>query len=593
MARTLVLKWNGQYPSTEVIFKADTSDPSTLDFSTLPYQTVWSNISTNNNGTWVAQGETGGIGYSTDDGDTWTGLSYETEFDFTLAAKPNTNGTDGRPEVTYTPYPKSLYFDGSQFVMYGWSVSESLPGVAWTSPDGFTWTLQDLPNGGLAYHNNTHTTYGGAIPQYVIHDRDRQGRYPFLIGNFYQYPSPRTEYSLGVEDAALGTWSDVGFETELQSRDGTSAPYWAFSPFAADAGESSFWYPHRYGFEYVGGQGYPVNFKKNRYKTDGSNLITVGDKSVYQRRIVTYDIGHWDTTPVLNTGSGYMEIPWPDAIVGYSFNLDDGWFPQEVVFTGDYWIGAGGMLNPSSGVIDKWAYGISTDGGATWDITEEPAYNSDVPRCSSPECWDMQFDGQYIWYFGRERSQGILDAMCVWGVYDTLAATPSWEFFWETGGLGFGESECGFNVLSSFIYTDVTPVISITCEDATTHTGRVLRTNTVLNLGDIVDLDYRNIRGSASVSIDSITNIYKFNSISFSTSAIKIGQKNLLLTETEIVKVRGMPLGVGGRFAQLNHYVRNIYGDHPVVYLPLNDRDEDINGTPQNSETDDLQQEVF
>lgn len=598
MATVLVLKWNGAYDSTSVVHRIDSSDPSTLDARTLPWTTKWGAISTDNNGTWVMQGQTEGIAYSTDDGVTWTGLEYETEFDFTLSPKPDTGVNDGRPEVTYTPAAvrHSLFYDGTRFVMFGaaYIYGNNNLGVAWTSTDGITWTLHDLPNGGLAYHNNTHTAYGGVIPDYITHDKDRQGRYVFYAGNFLQYPTPHTDYAIGLETDSLGIWNDTAYETALQSFDGHASPTWIYRPFASDQGEGS---PGRYGMEYVGGQGYGVDYKKNRFKTDGSNLLMVGEKRYYQRSISSYSIGHWDLTPELNPDSGLMEIPYPELQGGYTFNIEDRWLPQEVVFTGDYWIGAGGMLDLTTGTINSWGYGISVDGGITWSITEDSTYESDIGRCSQPECWDMQYDGRYVWYFGREPGVGsnpvILDPINVWGVYDTQAATPSWQFYGEGSQLGFCESECSYNVLDSFIYTDLDPVISITCEDATTKMGRVLRTNTTLNLGDITNLEYMNIRGSTPISLTGTADVYKFNVISFSTSNIKIAQKNLLLTETEIVKVKGMPLGVGGRFAQLNHYVRNIYNDNPIVYLPLNDRDEDISGTPQNSETDDLQEEVF
>lgn len=587
MATLLAFKWNGAYPSTSVIFRFSSADPSTYDVGTLPWTVNWAGISTNGNGVWAVAGSTEGIAYSTDDGFTWTGLDYASTFNFTLPAKPDTGVGDGRSAVTISPISDSLFYDGSKFVLYGYSINA--PGyVAWTSTNGSTWTVNDL--GAIAYHNNTHTGFTW-IPNYKTHDKDRQGRYLFEFGQFSNYPTPHTHYSLGVEPDSLGPWDDVGFQTGLQSIDGIQAPVYVFDPFDGDEGEGP---PHRYGFEYVGGFGYPVNFKKNKMKTDGTNMLMLSPRRYYQRSVYSFNIAHWDTTPVLNPDSGYMEKPWPEIQGTLGFTTGNNFLPQEVIFTGDFWMVVGGMLDPSTGGISKWGYGISTDGGITWDLTEDGSYESDIGRCNYPECWDLQFDGRHVWYFGRERGVGtILDPINVWGVYDTQAATPFWQFYGEGSSLGFGESECAFNVLNSFIYTSLDPVISITCEDITTKMGRVLRTSTVLNLGDINSLEFRNVRGSGAITLTGVSDIYKFNAISLSTSNIKIAQKNLLLTETDIVKVKGMPLGIGGRFAQLNHYVRNIYNDNPIVYMPLNDRDEDISGTPQNSQTDNLQEEVF
>lgn len=605
MATVMAFKWYGMENGGDTIFKIDT----TASLSTaatavnLPSIEAWTQIASNGLGDWVVQGSEA-IAVSHDDGDSFSAIDVENDVWFDLPGHPNTGNNDYRADVTFKPYPRTLFWDGTQFVVYG-TAYNGYGGMGWTSPDGDVWTSFDLEDGGIAWQNNDAPGAVSLFPSRMTYDRDRQGRFIFMN---ITYPggnpnSDQREAYLGVEDDIAGTWDDIGFETILHEG---SPDWYGPTPFLAFRGYHAW---DRYGIDVnpIQPEGEYVTFNSH-FKTDGSNVMMVFEKTGYSRNIYKFDIGHWGPTVVYNSASTYYEKPWPVTTVG----TDGGpgvsawnhlFYPQEVVFTGDYWLAVGGWKNVDLGYAVEpgyeFAYATSVDGNA-WTVTRVAGYRTDCdfdePGESVPEVWDLVFDGRYVMYFGRDVDSAMAHSTtgsnCVLGRFDTTDDT--WEFFCESGGKGWGHAAIGYNVLNSFIYTDLNdPVISLEPQEADTHYGVVLRPNAQLNLGLISTIDFRNIRGTGSIYLTGNAHLARFNSISFTLCEIKMGQKNLLLTETEVVKVKGMPLGVGGRFAQLNHYVRNIYGDHPVAYLPLNDRDEDINGTPQNSETDDLQQEVF
>lgn len=609
MATILALKWYGITSASNVIFKFDSTASDVLDYTpiTLPSTDQWNQIATDGSGTWVVQGDNG-LAYSTDDGDTFSAVDWANDILVDHPGHEDTGINDGRQAVTFAPLPRTLFWDGAQFVMYGWAtvytpLISGFGGVGWKSPDGSTWTFFDVDgNGGLAYQNGSNSITG-LIPARMTRDRDRQGRYVFMDvrGTGSNFAASGRESWLGVNDDSEGSWNDLGYETQAASLGGTT--YYAPIPFVTYNGYQDY---DRYGVDVnvFEPTGQLVHFNSH-FKTDGSNVMMVYEKSSYARSIYKFNVGHWGPTTVYNTESEQNEKPWPVKTVGTNgtANYPNMFYPQEVIFTGDYWLAVGGWKNVDSGYTIEagyeFAYAKSIDGNV-WTVTRVANYRTDqlmdTPENSVPEVWDLVFDGRYVWYFGRDVStalaHGSMDVNCVVGRFDTTDDT--WIFDSEGSGEGFGHAVCAYNLLNSFIYTDISSAtIEISPEEADTHYGIVMRPSTALSLGGANTLDFRNIRGTGSIYLSANTELAKFNSISFSSSNIKISQKNLLLTETEIVKVKGMPLGVGGRFAQLNHYVRNVYGDHPVAYLPLNDVDQDISGTPENSETDDLQQEVF